>query len=59
MGEGLSDLKDALVQCNETYLVEDLVKFITSLISCTESGCGLFKWPLYKRRIQFVVLYVH
>lgn len=42
--QGLSDVRDALVQCDETVVVEDLSKFITALISCTEGNqamlCG-------------------
>ena len=39
IGDGLSDFKDALVQCNETILVKDLIKFIADLVACTEGGC--------------------
>ena len=34
--QGLSDVRDALVQCDETVIVDDLSQFITDLISCTE-----------------------
>ena len=37
IAEGLSDFRDALVDCNETVVVKDLTKFISDLISCTES----------------------
>ncbi len=39
--EGLSDFRDALVQCNETELVKILVKFIEDLVACTEGVGGM------------------
>ena len=41
IAEGLEDLRDALVQCDETVIVKDLTKFIEALISCTT---GKWKW---------------
>ncbi len=34
--EGLSDFRDALIQCNETDIVKILTKFVEDLVSCTE-----------------------
>ncbi len=33
--EGLEDLRDALIQCDETVILKDLTKFIEDLIACT------------------------
>ena len=41
-GEGLSDFRDALIQCNETDIIKILVKFIEDLVSCTEGMLGIW-----------------
>lgn len=40
LGDGLEDLRQALVQCEETDIVEALEKFIKDLIHCTEGECS-------------------
>ena len=42
IAQGLTDLRDALVACDETAIVQDLTKFIEDLISCTEGSCEKF-----------------
>lgn len=42
IAQGLTDLRDALVACDETTIVQDLTKFIEDLISCTEGSCEKF-----------------
>ena len=37
VADGLVDFKDALIQCNETILIKDLMKFVSALVACTES----------------------
>ena len=37
MSEALGDVKDALVECGETKIIDDLERFIQDLASCTES----------------------
>ena len=42
LAQGLTDLRDALVACDETAIVQDLTKFIEDLIACTEGSCEKF-----------------
>ena len=54
--EGLSDFRDALIQCDETAIVKDLTKFIKDLIACTEGNCVNFGIDI---GVELVILYEH
>ena len=54
--EGLSDFRDALVQCDETIVVKDLTEFIKDLIACTEGNCVNFGIDI---GVELVILYEH
>ena len=54
--EGLSDFRDALVQCDETAIVKDLTKFISDLIACTEGNCVNFGIDI---GVELIILYEH
>ena len=54
--EGLSDFRDALVQCDETVIVKDLTEFIKDLIACTEGNCVNFAIDV---GLELVILYEH
>ena len=54
--EGLSDFRDALVQCDETDIVKDLTKFISDLIACTEGSCVNFGIDI---GVELIILYEH
>ena len=54
--EGLSDIRDALIECEETAIIEDLNKFIKDLIACIEGNCVNFGIDL---SVEVVILYEH
>lgn len=56
MSEALGDVKDALVECGETKIIDDLEKFIQDLASCTENACAKFLIDLAE---ELVILYEH
>ena len=53
IAQGLTDLRDALVACDETAIVQDLTKFIEDLISCTAGSCGKFVIDVAKEILIF------
>ena len=53
IAQGLTDLRDALVACDETAIVQDLTKFIEDLISCTEGSCEKFVFDVAKNILIF------
>ena len=54
--EGLSDVRDALIECEETAIIEDLNKFIKDLIACVEGNCVNFGIDL---SVEVVILFEH